>query len=83
MILWLIVRRSLGQHALSTVVTAGSVALATGLLMTVWVVKEQAQRTFAGVSPPARITGVFSRVAAQAKSQLKRTPVPPGTARAR
>lgn len=46
----LIVRRSLRQHALSTIVTAGSIALATGLLVAVWVVKEQAQQTFAGVS---------------------------------
>jgi putative ABC transport system permease protein len=30
-------------------VTAGSIALAAGLLMAVWVVKEQAQQTFAGV----------------------------------
>lgn len=51
MTLGLMVRRSLRQHALSTVVTAGSIALAAGLLMTVWVVKEQAQQTFAGVSP--------------------------------
>lgn len=46
----LIVRRSLRQHALSTAVTAGSIALATGLLLAVWVVKEQAQRTFATAS---------------------------------
>jgi len=42
----LIVYRSLRQHALSTVVTACSLALAAGLLMTVWVVKTQSQRTF-------------------------------------
>ena len=46
MTLLLIVYRSLRQHALSTVVTACSLALAAGLLMTVWVVKTQSQRTF-------------------------------------
>jgi len=50
MTLGLIVRRSLRQHALSTVVTAAAIALGAGLLMSVWVVKEQAQRTFAGVN---------------------------------
>ncbi len=46
MTLPLIVYRSLRQHALSTWVTAGSIALAAGLLMTVWVVKSQSQRSF-------------------------------------
>jgi len=41
-----IVARSLRQHALSTIVTALAIALAGGLLLTVWVVKEQAQATF-------------------------------------
>src|SRR6266404_6648361 len=50
MTLPLIVRRSLRQHSLSTVVTAASVALAGGLLMSVWVVKEQSQATFTGVN---------------------------------
>jgi putative ABC transport system permease protein len=50
MTLGLIVRRSLRQHALSTTVTAGSIALATGLLMSVWMIKEQAQRTFAAAN---------------------------------
>ncbi len=50
MTLGLIVRRSLRQHALSTSVTAGSIALAAGLLMTVWMVKDQAQTTFASVT---------------------------------
>ena len=50
MTLGLIVRRSLRQHALSTAVTAASIALGAGLLMSVWMVKEQAQRTFAGVN---------------------------------
>jgi putative ABC transport system permease protein len=50
MTLGLIVRRSLRQHALSTVVTAASIALGAGLLMSVWVIKEQAQKTFASVN---------------------------------
>jgi len=45
-----IVFRSLRQHALSTVVTAASVALAGGLLLTVWVAKSQSQATFTGVN---------------------------------
>jgi putative ABC transport system permease protein len=48
MTLPLLVRRSLRQHALSTVVTAGSLALAAALLMSVWVVKRQARETFTG-----------------------------------
>lgn len=50
MTLALIVRRSLRQHALSTTVTALSIALAGGLLMSVWVVKDQSQRTFTQVN---------------------------------
>jgi putative ABC transport system permease protein len=50
MTLWLIVVRSLRQHALSTVITALSIALAGGLLMSVWVVKEQSQATFTQVN---------------------------------
>ncbi|MBL9207470.1 MAG: ABC transporter permease [Opitutaceae bacterium] len=46
MTLPLIVYRSLRQHALSTLVTAGSIALAAGLLMVVWMVKEQSQKAF-------------------------------------
>ena len=46
MTLPLIVYRSLRQHALSTVVTAGSIALACGLLMCVWTVKTQSQAAF-------------------------------------
>jgi putative ABC transport system permease protein len=48
--LWLIVFRSMRQHALSTLVTALSVALAGGLLMSVWAVKEQSQAIFTGVN---------------------------------
>jgi putative ABC transport system permease protein len=50
MTLLLIVFRSLRQHALSTTITALSIALAGGLLMSVWVVKEQAQKTFTQVN---------------------------------
>ena len=45
-----IVRRSLRQHLLSTVITAFSIALASGLMMSVWVVKEQAHSNFTGVN---------------------------------
>lgn len=41
-----IVLKSLRQHLLSTSITAGSIALAGGLLMAVWVVKEQAHQAF-------------------------------------
>lgn len=50
MTLLLIIRRSLRQHLLSTVVTALAIALAGGLLMSVWVVKEQSQATFTQVN---------------------------------
>jgi putative ABC transport system permease protein len=49
MTLALLVRRSLRQHALSTLVTALSIALAGGLVMSVWVVKDQSQRAFTAV----------------------------------
>ena len=53
MTLLLIVYRSLRQHAFSTAITAASLALAGGLLMTVWMVKAQAQRSFLRTSPTA------------------------------
>ena len=46
MTLPLIIYRSLRQHALSTLITAGSIALACGLLMCVWMVKTQSQTAF-------------------------------------
>jgi putative ABC transport system permease protein len=46
MTLPLIVIKSLRQHLLSTTVTALSIALAGGLLMAVWVVKEQSRQAF-------------------------------------
>jgi putative ABC transport system permease protein len=50
MSLWRIVFKSLRQHLLSTLVTALSIALAGGLLMSVWTVKEQSQAAFTGVT---------------------------------
>jgi putative ABC transport system permease protein len=46
----LIVLRSLRQHMLSTIITALSIALAGGLLISVWVVKQQSQATFTQVN---------------------------------
>jgi putative ABC transport system permease protein len=50
MTLPLIIRRSLRQHALSTIITALSISLAGGLLMAVWSVKDQSRATFTGVN---------------------------------
>ena len=50
MMLPLMIFRSLKQHALSTVITALSIALGGGLLMSVWAVKEQSQAVFTGVN---------------------------------
>jgi putative ABC transport system permease protein len=50
MTLPLLVRRSLRQHALSTLVTAGSLALAGALLMSVWVLRAQARGTFGAMT---------------------------------
>lgn len=49
MTLPLIVCKSLRQHALSTIFTAFSIALAAGLWMSVWTIKEQSQETFTSV----------------------------------
>lgn len=46
--LWLIVRKSLSSHALSTVVTVLSVALGIGLVMAVFSVSQQSRAAFAG-----------------------------------
>jgi putative ABC transport system permease protein len=46
MTLPLIIYRSLRQHLLSTLVTAAGIALASGLLMCVWMVKTQSQAAF-------------------------------------
>ncbi|HAV64912.1 MAG TPA: hypothetical protein DCY13_21395 [Verrucomicrobiales bacterium] len=50
MSLFHIVLKSLRQHALSTWVTALSIALAGGLLMAVWAVKTQSSEAFTNVS---------------------------------
>lgn len=50
MTLMLIMLRSLRQHLFSTIITACSIALAGGLLMSVWVVKVQSQTTFTQVN---------------------------------
>jgi putative ABC transport system permease protein len=46
--IWLVVRRSLRQHRLSTIVTVLSVALGCGLVMGVFTVSSQANRAFTG-----------------------------------
>jgi putative ABC transport system permease protein len=48
--LWLIIWRSLRQHALSTFITALSIALATGLLMSVWTIKVQSNNAFTSMN---------------------------------
>jgi putative ABC transport system permease protein len=65
MTLFHLILKSLRQHALSTSITALSIALACGLLMAVWVVKEQSRATFAGV------TGGFDAVLGARSSQLQ------------
>ena len=46
--LLLIVRRSLRQHAVSTIVTALAIALASGLVMSVFVIQKQTYQAFTG-----------------------------------
>jgi putative ABC transport system permease protein len=43
------VLRSLRQHLLSTVITSCSIALAGGLILSVWTIKDQANQAFVGV----------------------------------
>ena len=50
MTIWLLVRRSLRQHLLSTLITSMSIALAGGLWLSVWTIKDQANATFTGVN---------------------------------
>ena len=50
MIIARLVLKSLRQHLVSTLVSAVAIALAGGLLMAVWVLRSQADRTFTGVS---------------------------------
>ena len=63
--IWSIVLRSLRQHLLSTCVTAFSVALATGLLMSVWTVKDESRKTF------TQVTGGFDAVLGPRSSELQ------------
>lgn len=65
MTIFSIVLRSLRQHALSCAVTSASVALAGGLLLTVWVVKTQSQAAFTGIN------GGFDAVLGARGSQLQ------------
>jgi len=65
MTLLAIVRKSLRQHALSTAVTSLSIALAGGLLMSVWAIKAQSQQTF------TQITGGFDAVLGARSSKLQ------------
>jgi len=44
-----IVMRSLRQHLLSTCITSCSIALAGGLILSVWIIKDQANDAFVGV----------------------------------
>jgi putative ABC transport system permease protein len=63
--LFAIVLRSLRQHLLSTIVTAVSIAMAGGLLMSVWVVKTEAKKTF------TRINAGFDAVLGPRSSKLQ------------
>lgn len=45
-----IVRKSLREHVLSTCITSVSIALACGLLLSIWVIKEQARSTFTQIN---------------------------------
>jgi putative ABC transport system permease protein len=65
MIIFLIVYKSLRQHLVSTLVSAVAIALAGGLLMAVWVVKEESNRVFTGV------TGGFDAVLGARSSKLQ------------
>jgi putative ABC transport system permease protein len=60
-----IVFKSLRQHLVSTLVSAGAIALAGGLLIAVWVMREQANRTFTSVS------GGFDAVLGTRSSKLQ------------
>jgi putative ABC transport system permease protein len=61
----LLVMKSLRQHLVSTSVSVFAVALAGGLLMAVWVIKDEANRTFASVS------GGFDAVLGPRSSKLQ------------
>ena len=63
--LWLIVRKSLRQHALSTAVTVASLALACGLVTAIFSIERQARGAFGGGS------GAFDAVLGARGSQLQ------------
>ena len=65
MIIWLLVRKGLRHYALSTAVTAFSIALACGLLMAVWIAKTQSHETF------TQINGGFDAVLGARSSKLQ------------
>ncbi len=65
MTIWSIVLKSLRQQALSSTVTATSIALAGGLLMSVWVVKSQSRETL------TRIDAGFDAVLGARSSKLQ------------
>lgn len=65
MIIPQIVYKSLRQHLVSTLVSATAIALAGGLLMAVWVMREEANRTFTSV------TGGFDAVLGARSSKLQ------------
>jgi putative ABC transport system permease protein len=60
-----IVGKSLRQHALATAITSFSIALAAGLLMAVWSVRDQAQAAF------TQIHGGFDAVLGARSSKLQ------------
>lgn len=61
----LLVRKSLWQHLVSTAVSVVAIALAGGLLMAVWVIKDESNRTFTSV------TGGFDAVLGPRSSKLQ------------
>jgi len=65
MVILLVVAKSLRHHLASTLVSAFAIALAGGLLMAVWVMKEEASKTFTGV------TGGFDAVLGARSSKLQ------------
>lgn len=65
MVVFFIVYKSLRHHLVSTLVSAFAIALAGGLLMAVWVMKEESAKTFTAV------TGGFDAVLGARSSKLQ------------
>lgn len=65
MIIFQIVYKSLRQYLISTLVSATAIALAGGLLMAVWVMRQESNRTFTSV------TGGFDAVLGARSSKLQ------------